>query len=83
MNNYLTQFNTRLLIIPFLILMVLTLGFTIYIDYAISVVKNYCNNLMEELFSGDFSILEKEDGGIAVLACAIITQQNSVNEMKN
>ncbi len=63
--------------------MVLILSFTIYIDYAISEVKNYCNNLMQELFSGDLSIFEKEDGDIAVLACAIMTQHNDIKVTEN
>ena len=76
MNNYLNQksFNTRLLIIPFLILMVLSFSFTIFIDYSISQVKSYCKNLMLEIFKGDFSILEKENGNIAILACSVISE---------
>ena len=58
--------------------MVLVTGFSVYIDYAISQIKLYCNNLIAELSSGDLSILDEEDGDIAVIACAIMTQQNTL-----
>lgn len=69
------NFNTRLLIIPFLILLILTMSFTLLVDYAFSQIRIYCNNLFLELSSGDFSIMDKEDGGIVILACSIITHQ--------
>ena len=71
------NFNSRLLIIPFLILMILTMSFTLFVDYVFSQMRSYCSNLFSELSSGDFSIMDEEGGSLAILFCGLWTQQNN------
>lgn len=77
--SYVKNFDSRLLIIPFLILMILTMSFTLFVDYTFSQIRSYCNNLFLELSSGDFSIMDEEDGGMSILACSILTDQFKPN----